>query len=1362
MRKRVLSMVLVLCMMLSLLPWTVPMASASETVGSRDIGINAKWDLMFDGGNYKIYSYSHTPEYSDVRLWFVPETGTISGAAFGPSQFGAPDETYHLTIPKTLGGVDVTKVSSLCYDVATSKINLLSSLTVPNSVQSLGGCNDAINLTSVTFLGPIELVANAFTSCTSLENVTWKYITSIGGAAFSGCSSLKHVDLPEGIILDDSVFSQCKSLTNVTLPSSLTVIPSSTFEGSGLSSIILNNGCTSISSMAFASCKNLTNVKLNNGLIEIGSFAFDGCSNLINVDIPSSVDVIGDGAFMECSKLINVTLPKRDNLRIGEKAFQNSGLISIIIPTYTTSIGGYCFSGCDKMTWVSLPNPNNRVFMVVYAAFDGCSALTDVYFDGSQEEWSLIRIFDDNDPLKNATIHYNSTGPENPIDPVGKLNLSVTVNTPDSLLSADSIPIDVKVEVKDVQFAETLTVLLDTSSSNGYLTIQNINGNVTESTQDTSIIPTSYFAFQPKWYVDADIHSANLDKKICFEVSVYRNYHTQNKELLFNQNYSILNTIDPTDTDGDGLPDVWELYGVDTNNDGIVDLPIHEWGADPNKPDIFIEVDWMNKPSPGKLSFSNERGGSLAPTKAQLQTVYDAFKNHDINIHIDAGSNSVGFESVQNWASYSGSNEIPYTKVFYVGTESTGYQEWHTLVDQNFARERLPVFRHCMFVNQYTQESSQVNHPWSESCKSSGIADNIPGQCFIVANQGLGVNVEDVTVSGTFMHELGHTLGLKHGGQDHENYKPNYLSIMNYSFQLQGLNPTKEINYSDYKLNDIDENAIDEFNPLDSNLLTPTGLITTWYVYDSANKIYIKKSYDIAFPINWNLNADANGNPVQDSPYKMNINKEDVNGKQTFTVLKSYTDWDKLIYKGGSIGDVSKASTSTSFDVYTESELTLQEAIRSDLIDEPGVGRVHFSGPFTLIYTSNDQKLFFDVENYRLQDEDFLLIVNESSLTNREEIPVHAVAATELQSSTRIEIPVKYGLAVGTYPLEYSLINTSTGNTVYNESTTVEVYYPTADEISEFLNNPPAENVDPDLQKQLTHILNNLQVSNPSKPSNPGSSSSSSSGDNDPSYSISVPSGLTGGKISVTPTRASAGQRVTITVTPDKDYELDSLTVIDSKGNELVLTDKGAGKYTFNMPTGKVTINATFKASQPFASIWNNPFVDVAENAWYYDAVRFVNQQGLMNGTSSNTFSPDSKLTRAQLAQVLYNKNGRPYVNSTSTFTDVVADAWYADAITWATSKGIISGYGNGMVGPNDFITREQLATILWRYENSPISNYELQFTDTDHISQYALNALRWAAENGIMNGYSDGRLAPSDNANRSHVAQMLKNCFSK
>ncbi len=286
--------------------------------------------------------------------------------------------------------------------------------------------------------------------------------------------------------------------------------------------------------------------------------------------------------------------------------------------------------------------------------------------------------------------------------------------------------------------------------------------------------------------------------------------------------------------------------------------------------------------------------------------------------------------------------------------------------------------------------------------------------------------------------------------------------------------------------------------------------------------------------------------------------------------------------------------------------------------------------------------------------------------------------------------------------------------------------------------------------------------SNPSKPSNPGSSSSSSSGDNDPSYSISVPSGLTGGKISVTPTRASAGQRVTITVTPDKDYELDSLTVIDSKGNELVLTDKGAGKYTFNMPTGKATINATFKASQPFASIWNSPFVDVAENAWYYDAVRFVNQQGLMNGTSSNTFSPDSKLTRAQLAQVLYNKNGRPYVNSTSTFTDVVADAWYADAITWATSKGIISGYGNGMVGPNDFITREQLATILWRYENSPISNYELQFTDTDHISQYALNALRWAAENGIMNGYSDGRLSPSDNANRSHVAQMLKNCFSK
>ena len=140
-------------------------------------------------------------------------------------------------------------------------------------------------------------------------------------------------------------------------------------------------------------------------------------------------------------------------------------------------------------------------------------------------------------------------------------------------------------------------------------------------------------------------------------------------------------------------------------------------------------------------------------------------------------------------------------------------------------------------------------------------------------------------------------------------------------------------------------------------------------------------------------------------------------------------------------------------------------------------------------------------------------------------------------------------------------------------------------------------------------------------------------------------------------------------------------------------------------------------------------------------------------------FGPNDNLSRAQLAQILYNKEGKPLVTSGSVFTDVADGQWYASAITWAAAHGIVSGCGNGRFGPNDNITREQLAVMLWRCAGSPAAtDKELHFTDADQASGYALEALRWAAENGILNGYGDGRLNPGGLAARAQAAQMLKN----
>jgi hypothetical protein len=247
-----------------------------------------------------------------------------------------------------------------------------------------------------------------------------------------------------------------------------------------------------------------------------------------------------------------------------------------------------------------------------------------------------------------------------------------------------------------------------------------------------------------------------------------------------------------------------------------------------------------------------------------------------------------------------------------------------------------------------------------------------------------------------------------------------------------------------------------------------------------------------------------------------------------------------------------------------------------------------------------------------------------------------------------------------------------------------------------------------------------------------------------------------GGTPTVTPSNPKPGDTVTVKPRPDDGYEVDTITVTDQNGKPVEVTVKPDGTYTFKQPSGKVKIEVTYK---PVETLWNNPFADVSEGDWYYEAVQFVQERGLMNGYSDGRFGPNDTLSRAQLAQILFNKEGRPGVNYLLTFSDVASEAWYTEAIRWAASQGIVGGYGDGTFGPNDPITREQLAVMLWRYSGSPAATgKELHFNDTDEISGFALEALRWAVENGILNGYGDGRLGSQGQATRAQVAQMLKN----
>ena len=168
-------------------------------------------------------------------------------------------------------------------------------------------------------------------------------------------------------------------------------------------------------------------------------------------------------------------------------------------------------------------------------------------------------------------------------------------------------------------------------------------------------------------------------------------------------------------------------------------------------------------------------------------------------------------------------------------------------------------------------------------------------------------------------------------------------------------------------------------------------------------------------------------------------------------------------------------------------------------------------------------------------------------------------------------------------------------------------------------------------------------------------------------------------------------------------------------------------------------------------------FADVPDTNWAADAVDFASAHEMFNGTSETTFSPDETMSRGMLATVLYNLEGCPEQEATGGFGDVSSDDWYADSIAWAVENGIADGYGDGQFGPNDNITREQLAVILWKYAGSPkASGQDLAFTDADQASGYAQEALCWAVEKGILNGYN-GQLSPRETATRAQAAQMLK-----
>ena len=281
---------------------------------------------------------------------------------------------------------------------------------------------------------------------------------------------------------------------------------------------------------------------------------------------------------------------------------------------------------------------------------------------------------------------------------------------------------------------------------------------------------------------------------------------------------------------------------------------------------------------------------------------------------------------------------------------------------------------------------------------------------------------------------------------------------------------------------------------------------------------------------------------------------------------------------------------------------------------------------------------------------------------------------------------------------------------------------------------------------------------------------SSGGGSSVTTYPITVEK-TSNGKLTADRASAAKDVTVTITATPNDGYQLDKLTVVDKNGKQLTVTSKGNGQYSFVMPASAVTISASFAATNwgldyrdcpkdTTCPIW--PFTDARTTDWYHDGVHFCLENKLMVGYGDHIFQPDAGTSRAMITVMLWRLSGSPVVNASLDFEDVQNGSWYTEAIRWAKSEGVVKGYDDSEFGPDDIVTREQMATILWRYaqyrsydvsvgENTSI----LSYSDAADIAEYAVSAMQWACGSGMIQG-DNGKLHPQGSTTRAQMATMM------
>ena len=1174
---------------------------------------------------------------------------------------------------------------------------------------------------------------NAFMSCAAITSINMPdSITSIGQGAFAGCSNLESVQLSNHITsISDNLFLECRKLTDITIPEGVTGIGEAAFKYCiALPEIIIPDSVTDIDTAAFNYCNSLTSVTIPGSVKEISASVFASCGNLETVIFQNGATTVGPGMFVGCEKLTSVILSDTI-VSIEDSAFSGcSSLTNLELPASVEYIGYGAFSWCENLNSLTISNAK-VVFeseSVAYTStFSHCSFLTDIYFGGNETQWIVSGGQTLLEEAKlNPTVHYSEE----------KTVASGVLRSGDGW---------------SINWSVTYTINNDSGIiSDGALKIEAI-GSGEES--DLYIFSGAGGRFPwesepyniPKTAIKSIDIRGNLAVDLRVTTNAFKGY--SNLKTL---NCSFVSGIDSSAFEGcDSLTTVKIAYAGDA----------FSYGAN-----VFADCSNLSSVTfPKSLqyinagAFRNTALGTITLDEGLVEIGAGAFSGCD-KLIIRCYKGSVAYQ-------YAVSNRIPFklmsegeleTKVPLSNGDKTIYLDIHWNPDEMFSGKSgiydnnlaiaglalsaaseggLDAINETLTAMGFLEDPRR-NDNYAES-GGPGIsmpAHSIASMPIIVDGQektlitlvvrgtdfasddfwtdikALGDGFAD---SGTYVFEsvcdyidrnyanddvilfvTGHSLGGAVAGvvADLCSHRYSDANVFSYTFA------TPNNSYTEISRNNV-HNIINTCDLVPAFPPNYNEIGTNYYYMSKSNPTFIEKYLELfdTFPDQNPFNLIVNH--LTDTYMALLLSDTPLSSTEEYgyRLVRILCPVDVKVYDstGTLVGSVVNDEVDTSL-------LTTEVFIET-------------YGDEKYIYLFNDVEYSFE-------------LIGTGTGTMTYYVQDIAIDGTILEEKSYQNVVLSNGKEMA--------------SNVGGTTNTPDIHLYVLGE-----NDEPIKIVLPD--GNGTEIP--IAPTEPSEPTYPTGGGSAT-----PSYSISVPTDFTGGSVSVTPSHASAGSTVIITATPEDGYVLDQLKVTDANGDELVLTDKGNGNYSFTMPSKRVNMEASFKEMP------KNPFTDVTTDSWFYDAAMFVYERGLMNGISADLFGPDIATTRGMLVTILWRQDGAPEAIYDGELNDVPDTMYYAPAVKWAATNGIMGGYGNGKFGPDDPITREQMAAILWRY--AQYKGYDISvtedsisdFNDVSAISDYAAPAMQWVCSEGIMFGKPGKILDPTGTAKRSEIATML------